>query len=188
MRGWFALGVAWMMVSSAVIGATEESHVRPFDAATDARIDVFFTPDDDATAKIVSAIVNAKRNIRVQAYLFTSRKIANALIRAHRAGIAVELIVDKDQMEKDGTPMAGQLAAAGIPVYVDGFHAAAHNKIILIDAASETPTVITGSYNLTVAAQTKNAENVLLIRNDRRLAASYEKNYDDHRGHSIRMQ
>ena len=175
------------MISISPQAATDQDPQARYSASS-ARVDVFFTPDEDATAKILSAIAKAKQEIRVQAYLFTSRKIANALIRAHGAGVSVEVIVDREQMERDGTPMVGELTAAGVPVFVDGVHAAAHNKIILIDSNSERPVVVTGSYNFTVAAQTKNAENVLIIRNNRQLARNYHQHYEEHRLHSVRMQ
>jgi phosphatidylserine/phosphatidylglycerophosphate/cardiolipin synthase-like enzyme len=44
-------------------------------------------------------------------------------------------------------------------------------------------TVITGSFNFTKAAQEKNAENVLIIR-DQALAAQYTKNWRVHAQHS----
>lgn len=54
-----------------------------------------------------------------------------------------------------------------------------HNKIIIIDRE----TVITGSFNFTKAAEEKNAENVLIIR-DKALAKVYIDTWDKHRGHS----
>ena len=44
-------------------------------------------------------------------------------------------------------------------------------------------TVLTGSFNFTKAAQEKNAENLLIIR-DKALAAQYTQNWDAHRAHS----
>ena len=62
---------------------------------------------------------------------------------------------------------------------IDANHAIAHNKVIVIDGE----TVLTGSFNFTKAAQEKNAENLLIIR-DPALAAQYTKNWDAHRQHS----
>jgi phosphatidylserine/phosphatidylglycerophosphate/cardiolipin synthase-like enzyme len=44
-------------------------------------------------------------------------------------------------------------------------------------------TVLTGSFNFTKAAQEKNAENLLIIR-DQALAVQYTQNWDAHRQHS----
>ena len=58
-----------------------------------------------------------------------------------------------------------------MPTTIDAERAIAHNKIIVIDGAL----VITGSFNFTKAAQQKNAENLLLLR-DAALAAQYAQN------------
>jgi phosphatidylserine/phosphatidylglycerophosphate/cardiolipin synthase-like enzyme len=44
-------------------------------------------------------------------------------------------------------------------------------------------TVITRSFNFTKAAEEKNAENLLVVR-DKALAEKYIKNWQDHAGHS----
>jgi len=62
---------------------------------------------------------------------------------------------------------------------IDANHAIAHNKIIVIDGE----TVLTGSFNFTKAAQEKNAENLLIIR-DPALAVQYTQNWETHRQHS----
>jgi phosphatidylserine/phosphatidylglycerophosphate/cardiolipin synthase-like enzyme len=68
------------------------------------------------------------------------------------------------------------LANQGVPTMIDANHAISHNKVIIIDGEL----VITGSFNFTKAAQEKNAENVLIIR-DKALAAQYTQNWDTHR-------
>ena len=62
---------------------------------------------------------------------------------------------------------------------IDSAHAIAHNKVMIIDGE----TVITGSFNFTKAAEDKNAENLLVIR-DKPLAEKYTKNWLDHERHS----
>jgi len=49
----------------------------------------------------------------------------------------------------------------GMPTIIDAPHAISHNKVIIIDGEM----VLTGSFNFTKAAQEKNAENLLIIRN-----------------------
>ena len=43
--------------------------------------------------------------------------------------------------------------------------------------------VVTGSFNLTKAAEENNAEN-LLVTNDKKVAERYTKNWEDHAKHS----
>jgi phosphatidylserine/phosphatidylglycerophosphate/cardiolipin synthase-like enzyme len=47
-----------------------------------------------------------------------------------------------------------------------------HHKFVVIDFNKPTARVYTGSYNFSAAADTKNAENLFLIR-DQRVATSY---------------
>ena len=126
----------------------------------------------------MQALGNAKRTILVQAYSFTSAPIAKALLDAHKRGVQVQVILDKSQ--RSGEIFFCRLSAnQGVPVMIDANHAIAHNKVIVIDGE----TVLTGSFNFTKAAQEKNAENLLIIR-DPALAAQYTQNWDAHRQHS----
>jgi len=56
---------------------------------------VCFSPYGGCIEAIVDQIDNAKSEILVQAYSFTSAPIAKALVNAHKRGIHVEIILDK---------------------------------------------------------------------------------------------
>jgi phosphatidylserine/phosphatidylglycerophosphate/cardiolipin synthase-like enzyme len=101
--------------------------------------------------------------------------------------VDVKLIADLEQTQKIRHNSIADIAAAGVPVWLDAEHGAAHNKVMVIDADSVNiadVTVITGSYNFTNAAQYRNAENVLLIHADRSLAKAYQNNWQRHLPHS----
>lgn len=142
-----------------------------------------FTPGDDAAALIISAIRGARQQIRVQAFSFTHRAVADALIAAQRRGVAVALIADRKQTERIPTSVVRSIAAAGVPVYLDSKHAGAHDKVMVIDPDT-APVVITGSYNFTHAAQYRNAENLLILRGNRALTQAYNANWLRHREHA----
>jgi phosphatidylserine/phosphatidylglycerophosphate/cardiolipin synthase-like enzyme len=139
---------------------------------------VCFTPGGNCTDLMVSAIAGAKTSILVHAYSFTSAPIAKALLEAHKRGIQVQVILDKSQRTEKYSS-ADFLANQGVPAMIDANHAISHNKVMVIDGE----TVITGSFNFTKAAQEKNAENVLIIR-DQALAAQYTQNWQAHAQHS----
>jgi len=120
---------------------------------------VCFTPGGNCTALIVQALNTAKRTVLVQAYSFTSAPIAKALLDAHKRGVQVQVILDKSQRSEKYSS-ADFLANQGVPTMIDANHAIAHNKVIVIDGEI----VLTGSFNFTKAAQEKNAENLLIIR------------------------
>jgi phosphatidylserine/phosphatidylglycerophosphate/cardiolipin synthase-like enzyme len=154
-------------------------------AAREARaapgIEAAFTPGDDVSALIVRRIAKARASVQVQAYLFTDRKLAQALLAAMKRGVEVEIVGDAAQYEAGGLPSLGALHRAGARVFLDASHAAAHNKIVIVDAASDAATVITGSYNFTQAAQSKNAENVVVISGNRAVTDRFLANFEYHR-------
>jgi phosphatidylserine/phosphatidylglycerophosphate/cardiolipin synthase-like enzyme len=139
---------------------------------------VFFSPDGGCTDAIIKEIDNAKTDIYVQAYSFTSAPIAKALLSAFKRGVKVEAILDKSQRTAKYSS-ATFLANVRIPTFIDDKHAIAHNKIMVIDGV----TVITGSFNFTKAAEERNAENLLIIRS-KDLARLYMDNWAKHREHS----
>jgi len=149
---------------------------------------VAFTPGDDAGALVVAAIGQARRQVLVQAYGFTHRAIARALVEARRRGVDVQVIADLEQARRLATSLLDDLVAGGVRVWLDGEHAAAHNKVMVIDPESDSAGVITGSFNFTQAAQYRNAENLLLIRGHPLLAQSYAANWRRHRAHSFALR
>jgi len=142
-------------------------------------IDVYFSPNGGATEAIVKEIDSAKKEIMVQAYSFTSKPIAKALVDARKRGVKIEAVLDKSQRREKYTS-ADFVAHAGIPTYIDSSHAIAHNKIIIIDRS----TLITGSFNFTKAAEAKNAENMLVIKGNKSLVERYIRNFEEHKEHS----
>jgi phosphatidylserine/phosphatidylglycerophosphate/cardiolipin synthase-like enzyme len=140
--------------------------------------EVYFSPHGGCTEAIIRELDKAKSTILVQAYSFTSAPIAKALLNAHKRKVKVEVILDKSQRTEKYSS-ATFLFNAGIPTKIDAKHAIAHNKVMIIDGE----TVITGSFNFTKAAEEKNAENLLIIR-DKKLAPLYIKNWQEHAQHS----
>jgi len=150
-------------------------------------VEVLFTPWDDAEGAIVRALFAARRSLHVQAYLLTSRSIAHALQAAQSRGVAVEILADREMMEKNDKSLLPLLAGGGIPVWLETRYAAAHNKVILIDAAQADAVVITGSYNFSWSAQARNAENLLILRGNPALVRRYLDNWQRHRGEATKM-
>jgi phosphatidylserine/phosphatidylglycerophosphate/cardiolipin synthase-like enzyme len=132
-----------------------------------------FTPEHDVAQLIADKIGEAKSEIFVLAYSFTNKKITAALIRAHKRGVKVEVVADREQTFNLAQTTIRDLVGAGVPVWLDNRFAAAHNKVMVIDQS----VVITGSFNFSQAAQSRNAENVLVSLNARKLASQYSENY-----------
>lgn len=148
-------------------------------------VEVLFTPWDDAEGALIRAIESTKESLYVQAFLFTSRSLARALIAAHRRGVRVRVLADRAMAVNGENSQIPLLAAAGIEVRLETRYAAAHNKIMLIDAEGNRPVVVTGSYNFTFSAQARNAENLLILRGNRELARAYLANWRRHRDEAV---
>lgn len=141
---------------------------------------VYFSPNGGAQDAIVKSIYEAKEEILVQAFLFSNKPITEALIAAHKRGVAVKVIVDKE-MQRHRHNTVPELLKARIPTFIDNKHRTAHNKVMILD----TSTVITGSFNFIKSAETSNAENLLVLRSFP-MAKTYKENWKKHLAHSIR--
>lgn len=145
-------------------------------------IEVSFSPNGGVSESRVNEINKAESTILLQAYSFTDPKIGAALIAAHKRGVKVIGILDKENL---GNPhsLLYPLHQAGILFFLDSKHSIAHNKTIIIDSE----TVISGSANLTKAADESNAENSIIIK-DRSIATQYTVNWNLHKSHSEQFQ
>jgi phosphatidylserine/phosphatidylglycerophosphate/cardiolipin synthase-like enzyme len=139
---------------------------------------VYFSPRGGCTDAVVRELAAARTSVYVQAYSFTSAPIARALVEAKDRGVDVEVILDKSN-RKAHYSASDFLIHHGIPTRIDAAHAIAHNKVMIIDDA----VVLTGSFNFTTAAETHNAENLLVLR-DPQLAKEYLRNWKAHALHS----
>lgn len=172
-----------LLVAVLLVGicACEQQERRQ--AVDRAAIRVCFSPGGGCTEAIVQELNRATSEIKVQAYSFTSRPIARALLDARKRGVKIDVILDKSNAETTKYGTANFMTNRGIPTFIDDQHAIAHNKVMVIDQQ----TVITGSFNFTRAAEEKNAENLLIIR-DGAIAGLYLKNWEAHRAHSHAYQ
>lgn len=143
---------------------------------------VFFSPNGGCVKGIIKEIEMGTREILVQTYSFSSTPIRNALVNAQKRGVKVEIVFDKEEQKDQNYRGAKGFSKTGIVVYLDGSHTIAHNKVIVIDRE----TVITGSFNFTGAAETRNAENVLVVKS-KALAGLYAENWYAHVKHSSRF-
>jgi phospholipase D len=143
------------------------------DTLVNAKYQLCFTPSQSpmqCTKMLTNAITQAKDNILVQAYSFTSAPIVKSLLYARKRGTKIMVLVDRSNVTSKYSAIQ-TLTNAKIPVYVDYKPAIAHNKVIIIDGKE----VVTGSFNFTKSAQTRNAENLLIIH-DVKLASQYKAN------------
>lgn len=182
MRPLFWLGLPLLLTAFASTAFDNGSGAKTLPAT--GTIQVAFPPEDDANGLIANALREARKSVRVQAFGFTSNEISFALIAAKKRGVDVQVIADAEQARKLENHKLGLLHQNGIRVWLDEQHQSAHNKIMLIDGESATPTLITGSMNFTYSGQFKNAENLLVLRGNKALADAYGANWQRHFNHA----
>ena len=168
------------ILAAVVLLLTGRNH--PFNSQTETPAptwDVYFSQHGGATSAIIKILDQAKKSILVQAYSFTSARIASALVRAHNRGVDVQVILDRCQRTEKYSS-ADLLTNAGIKTLIDPAHSIAHNKVMIVDGQA----VLTGSFNFTKAAEERNAENLLIIYS-KRLAIRFAENWRAHQRHSM---
>jgi phosphatidylserine/phosphatidylglycerophosphate/cardiolipin synthase-like enzyme len=158
------------------------SNVLATDISLNTTAHVYFSPEDSCTEVIVKELIKAKTEILVQAYSFTSKSIAKALVDAHKRGVRTVIVLDKSNQSKK-YDAADFTARSGIPTFIDAQHAKAHNKIVIIDQE----TVITGSFNFKEEAKKKVADNLLILKS-KDLAKVYIDNWNNHKSHSQKYE
>lgn len=142
----------------------------------------WFSPHGGCTAAIVEQIDKARKSIDYQMYSFTSKPIAEALVRAHGRGVKVTLLLDAKSTKQEAS-QADDCAKAGLSVFVDAQHAIAHNKTRIFD----NKRVMFGSFNDSAGAEERNAE-ALVLEDDPKVVDRFAENFQQHLKHSTRME
>ncbi|MCS6936487.1 MAG: phospholipase D family protein [Candidatus Bipolaricaulota bacterium] len=149
-----ALGWAAYTISGC---APWESISAPKEIGTSlAPIRAYFSPSPQPERAIIETINTAQRSLHAALYQLTDPEIAQALQEAFRKGLEIQILLDDE-------PSRGSkgclLRDAGIPVKEFADSGIMHHKFAVVDGEK----LLTGSYNWTTAAQTRNEENLLII-------------------------
>lgn len=134
------------------------------------KIENYFCPEDKCASRIASLIKNAKKSIYFMSFSFTNEAIADALIE--RNDFDIRGIVDSGQASNKFSQLK-RLQQFGINVKKDSGKYKMHHKVFIID----NETIITGSFNPSLSADTKNDEN-LLIMHDKKIAKTFLEEFD----------
>lgn len=133
----------------------------------DIEIETYFAPEDNVKEKILREIRRAEKSIHFAYFTFSDEDYSNELIKVFQNGVIVEGIVDDTSSR--GEEAIKKIYNAGIRViHSHPLGPSMHHKFMIIDMEK----VITGSFNLTTAADKRNDENILIIH-DRGLASAY---------------
>lgn len=138
-----------------------ESPLPPQGFALDNQtLELFWLPaHHQVDQKILELLRTAHKTLRVALFTFTRDDFARELIQAHRRGVAVEVVMDRDSARHTSKKIARKLQGAGIPVQVNDASSLMHHKFAWIDSR----VLVQGSANWTKAAFGRNAEIVGIL-------------------------
>ncbi|MGK0358873.1 MAG: cardiolipin hydrolase [Bradymonadia bacterium] len=136
------------------------------------RADVYFSPGEDCRNAIIGLLKSARETIDLCVFTITDNGVSKEIYAASRRGVKVRLITDNDKATDRGSDI-DDLERAGVPVRVDHTENHMHHKFAIFDAE----TVLTGSYNWTRSAYTRNQENVI-ISDDVRFVRQFEAGFN----------
>jgi phosphatidylserine/phosphatidylglycerophosphate/cardiolipin synthase-like enzyme len=127
-----------------------------------------FSPNAGVAAAILDVLKTARSSIHFMAFAFTREDFAATLIDRALAGVTVQGVFERRQIEAGADGVWRALNRAGLDVRQDGNPYLLHHKVFIVDQQI----VVLGSYNFSRNAEEQNDENVLIIH-DAEIAAAY---------------
>jgi phosphatidylserine/phosphatidylglycerophosphate/cardiolipin synthase-like enzyme len=135
--------------------------------------EAWFSPANDCARRIGQLFARARGRVDVAVFTITDDRITEAILEAHRRGVAIRVLTDNEKAFDLGSDIE-RLSAAGVAVLVDQTPFHLHHKFAIFDGSL----LLTGSYNWTRGAARDNQEN-FLITPDARLVGAYARAFED---------
>lgn len=139
---------------------------------------LFFTVPQEAPSwrggldEVLAADIDrARSTVDLAVYDLDLQSVTDALLRAHRRGVRVRLVVEGDNLWLD---QPQDLLAAGVPVVGDDRSALMHDKFAILDGL----VTWTGSWNLTDAGTYRNNNHAIRLVS-REMAANYTAEFEE---------
>lgn len=130
-----------------------------------AKVEYYFPrAGQKAEPQLLSVINSSQKTLDIAIYSLTNSKIGSAITQAHKRGVAVRLITDREQASGQyQKSLLKGLVKAGIPVKIDTHSGLMHLKVTIADGKIAT----TGSYNYTKSAEVTNDEVFVVLRDEK---------------------
>lgn len=142
---------------------TEKSELgtKKISGKNNSEIELYFSPSDKTTGKILDLIDNSRLSIDVTIFFLTHKKISLALKRARDRGVKVRVILDATAAT-NGYSKHEYLRQNNIALKVENWGGKMHMKAAMFDNKH----IVLGSMNWTKAGEKYNDENTIIIKND----------------------
>lgn len=126
--------------------------------------------------EILSELNNAEKEIVVAIYWFTNHELFEKLCEKREKGVFVSLIIHNDFINNRENGLNFQrFIDLGGELYFSNADNPMHNKFCIIDEK----VLINGSYNWTYFAESKNNENILLIKNEKETISAFRTEFEN---------
>jgi len=135
-------------------------------------VEAYFCHQEDCGGKLGDEIRKANENVYFMSYTLTNGRVASELIIKSNEGVEVKGIIESMNINGKGSKYE-LLRFQGIDVKKDNSSGLMHHKVFIIDKKL----VVTGSFNPTEAADEKNDDNMVIIR-DEFIAEEYLKEFN----------
>ena len=134
--------------------------------------EVYFSPSSDCENRIVKAIKESKKEVKIAVYSLNNHKIADAMREAKKRGVSFQILTDSTQ--------AAQKNSLAIPLLNEGFSLKLHSKFKIEHnkfAVFDDSLVSTGSFNWTGTASRSNSENCVFL-SESEVVKKYEERFN----------
>lgn len=127
-------------------------------------VELYFSPSDATNTHVLNTIKSANTDLYFGMLTFSLSDNADSLISKKNNGVYVAGIIDQSSQIYTPYSSLSNSLGSNFKVYSQ-LTSVYHNKILIADPCNigSDPTVITGSYNWTTSADTKNDENAIII-------------------------
>jgi hypothetical protein len=123
---------------------------------------------------IIKEIEKANKSLMVAVYWFTNHELFDILYQKQLNGVQCDLIIHNDYINNRETGLPFQkFIDAGGKFYFSDEENPMHNKFCIID----NQVLINGSYNWTYYAESKNRENILIIKDEIEVLNAFESEF-----------
>lgn len=123
---------------------------------------------------IINELEKSNKSLKVAVYWFTNHELFDMLYQKQLNGVQCDLIIHNDYINNRETGLPFQkFIDAGGKFYFSDEENPMHNKFCIID----NQVLINGSYNWTYYAESKNRENVLIIKDENDVIKAFETEF-----------
>lgn len=135
--------------------------------------DALFFPSKENEAKLISYLLKAEKEVDLCIFTLTNNNLSQALVDLMNRNVTIRIITDDANLKHSGTDVFS--LAMKIPIRTDkNLFTHMHNKYVIIDRKI----LVTGSFNWTAQAVSRNQENIIAIQNEEmaeKYLADFEK-------------